>query len=175
MILLALLVAGCEDTDYLKYDSRQKDKIYFSEETVKFEYGFRMDNPIDLTVPVEVIGFVDIDKDNVFSVRINQELTTAVEGVHFKLLDHTVILKDSAQGVVNLDFIKVNLEMDQLYTLTLDLFENETYLPTDRKRCTISFGNLAIPAPAWWYSGRLGNTIRKSISYLWNYFTKQKI
>ena len=154
--VLGIALPACENTDYLKYNSSQKDQIYFQSDSVNFVYGFRSDEDADLEVRADVIGFVNTQGDTPFSVSVNRELTTAVEGTHFKVLPGPTIDRDSTHGAVKIDFTKSNLELGKQYMLTLDLVENDSYKPAEVRQCRVYFGNLEIPAPKWWRDEYVG-------------------
>ena len=87
---------SCEDTDYQIYDKNQKDKLFFTEDSVQFTYGLTRDQDVDLNLEVNLIGFVDLSQNKTFKVEIVKEKTTALEGEHFTLAEENTIPKDSA-------------------------------------------------------------------------------
>ena len=69
---------SCEDTDYQIYDKNQKDKLFFTEDSVQFTYGLTRDQDVDLNLEVNLIGFVDLSQNKTFKVEIVKEKTTAL-------------------------------------------------------------------------------------------------
>ena len=61
---------SCEDTDYQIYDKNQKDKLFFTEDSVQFTYGLTRDQDVDLNLEVNLIGFVDLSQNKTFKVEI---------------------------------------------------------------------------------------------------------
>lgn len=165
---------SCEDTDYQIYDKNQKDKLFFTEDSVQFTYGLTRDQDVDLNVEVNLIGFVDLSQNKTFKVEIVKEKTTALEGEHFTLAEENTIPKDSAVAYVPLDFHKLQLEKNKEYVLTLRLVENENYVPTDIRECIILFSNKDIEAPVWWQSGKLGEYNQEKLILFVDFYHQSK-
>lgn len=169
-----ILFFSCEKNDYQIYDRNQRNKLFFDSDSLQFIYGLTRDHDIDLNVKVNLIGFVDLKENQLFEVQIVKEKTTAQEGVHFTLPQEIMLLKDSIVAYIPLDFHKSNLEKNKEYVLTLRLLENENYMPTDIRECTISFGDKDIAAPIWWRSDKLGDYNQEKLILFVDYYHQSK-
>lgn len=148
-------IFSCENTDYKIYDSNDKDKLFFVDDTLRFTYGLTLDKEVDLNVGVKLIGFVDLKEDKAFKLKIVED-TNVRKGEHYDIPDVNLMPKDSLKAFIPLDFKKANLKKNKEYRLTLQLVENENYAPADVKECVIFFSNKDIEAPVWWQAAKVG-------------------
>lgn len=147
---------SCEDTDYQIYNKNDKDKLFFTKDTIRFTYGLSRDLEVDLNAQVKLIGFVDQSEDKTFRIEVVKEKTTATNGEHFTVPEANTLVKDSSAANIPIDLHKLKLEKNKEYMLTLQLVENENYAPTDIKECVILFDNKDIEAPVWWRAEKVG-------------------
>lgn len=174
VFLVVLTLNACENTDYQVYNKDQKNKIFFEKDTVRFQYGMKLDKACDLEVLVKLIGFVDQEKAVPLRVTANEELTTAVAGRDYILPATNVFERDSSTAYLKLDFQKVNLEKNKDYVLTLDLESSEQYEPTERTRCVVIFGDKDVPAPKWWEAKKLGTYHQEKFILFVDFYHKSK-
>lgn len=170
IICSILSLFSCEDTDYQLYNKNDKDKLFFTKDTIRFTYGLNRDLEVDLNVQVQLIGFVNQSKDQTFQIGIVKEKTTAINGKHYLVTEANIMAKDSSMAYIPVDFQKLQLEKNKEYQLTLQLIENEHYAPTDIKECVILFDNKDIEAPVWWRAEKLGEYNQEKFILLVDYF-----
>lgn len=158
--ITALLLLGalfsCTDEDYKLYNTSLTNKIYFDKDTFFFEYGPREDKEVDLEVPISLIGLANFDRDVEFKVSADVRNSTAKLGVHYNMDEIQVFMKDSVTAAIKLDFKRDNLVKDIQYKLYLNLEANDEYIPTNRTKCLVFFGDISIEQPEWWRPDRLG-------------------
>ena len=170
LLLFGLAIAACGETDYLKYDTSQKKQCFFRDDSVRFIFGLLPDQEIDLQIPVDLFGLVDTEKELPFSVSIDKEHSTAIEGNHFQLSKENYFRKDSAAGWIDIDLLKASLEKGKEYILTLELTENTHFSPALKKRCIVYFGDQEIPSPIWWTPSKVGSYNQEKYILLVRYF-----
>ena len=151
--ITALLFFGalfsCTDEDYNLYNTSLTNKIYFDKDTFFFEYGPREDKEVDLEVPISLIGLANFDRDVEFKVSADVRNSTAILGVHYNMDEIQVFMKDSVTAAIKLDFKRDNLVKDIQYKLYLNLEANDEYIPTNRTKCLVFFGDISIEQPFW--------------------------
>lgn len=150
------LFFACTNDDYQLYDTSLVNKIYFERDSFFFEYGPREDKEVDLEIPISLIGLANLQQDAEFKVSADIQNSTAKSGVHYGMDELQVFMKDSVTAVIKLDFKRYNLVKDIQYKLYLNLESNEGYIPTNKTRCVVFFGDISIEQPAWWRPDRLG-------------------
>lgn len=161
MYIVAILLFGalfsCTDEDYQLYNTSLTNKIYFDRDSFFFQYGPREDKEIDLEIPISLIGLANFDQDMEFKVSADVRNSTAKLGVHYDMSEIQVFMKDSVTAAIKLDFKRDNLVKDIQYKLYLNLEANDNYIPTNRTKCIVLFGDINMDQPAWWQSGSFGN------------------
>ena len=179
--ITALLLLGalfsCTDEDYKLYNTSLTNKIYFDKDTFFFEYGPREDKEVDLEGPISLIGLANFDRDVEFKVSADVRNSTAKLGVHYNMDEIQVFMKDSVTAAIKLDFKRDNLVKDIQYKLYLNLEANDEYIPTNRTKCLVFFGDISIEQPEWWRPDRLGTYNQDKLILFIKYFheTKEKL
>lgn len=174
IILSALSLISCETDNYMLYDTTSINKLYFQHDTVKFVYGPKPDKDVDISVPVKLIGFANLDADASFVVEIDEARSTAKNGIHYTFAEEVRIMKDSTVAYVNINIDKKNLIKDISYKLYLRIRENDSYAPTNKVKCYVEFGNTSIPQPEWWKPDKLGVYTQEKLVLFIEYFTATK-
>ena len=98
----------------------------------------------------------NFDRDVEFKVSADVRNSTAKLGVHYNMDEIQVFMKDSVTAAIKLDFKRDNLVKDIQYKLYLNLEANDEYIPTNRTKCLVFFGDISIEQPEWWRPDRLG-------------------
>lgn len=174
ILLSAISLTSCNTDNYMLYDTSSINKLYFQNDTVKFVYGPKPDKDIDISIPIKLIGFANLESDASFIVEIDEARSTAKNGIHYTFAEEVRIMKDSTVAYVHLNIDKTNLIKDISYKLFLRIRENETYAPTNKVKCYVEFGDTSIPQPAWWKPDRLGNYTQEKLILFIEYFHKSK-
>ena len=161
IILLFLGVVcfvSCSETEYLKYDASHNG-VYFTKDKLKYSFGVTSDtiHSYLFKMPIQIMGLVS-DQDREVAYRVNEDSTTAVEGVHY-ILGKAVIAPDSITGYIPITILRDSLKGCyveggggyETYRLYIELVENEHFIPTldtlSQARL-LQFDN-AIDAPEW--------------------------
>lgn len=174
LLLLMGLLFSCSVEDYKLYDTSLTNKIYFEKDTFFFEYGPREDLEVDLEIPINLIGLAYLDRDVEFKVSADIRNSTAKLGVHYEMDEMQVFMKDSVTAAIKLNFKRENLVKDIQYKLYLHLEENENYVPTNRTKCVVFFGDISIEQPEWWRPDRLGTYTQEKLILFIKYFHATK-
>ena len=168
------LLCACTDEDYQLYNASLTNKIYFERDSFFFQYGPREDKEVDLEIPISLIGLANLEQDAEFKVSADVRNSTAKLGVHYDMDEIQVFRKDSVTAVIKLDFKRDNLVRDIQYKLYLDLEANDSYIPTNKTRCIVFFGDISIDQPAWWRPDRLGTYNQDKLILFIKYFQATK-
>ena len=83
-------------------------------------------------------------------------------------------MKDSVTAAIKLDFKRDNLVKDIQYKLYLNLEANDDYIPTNRTRCVVFFGDISLEQPEWWRPDRLGTYNQDKLILFIKYFHATK-
>ncbi|MBD0837013.1 DUF4843 domain-containing protein [Aestuariibaculum suncheonense] len=89
IITLGLVMAAVFSCDNDEFVYHEKDGVYFNvTDSVYYSFKGKTTSSDTLKIPVKIMGDVS-DLDRSFKVMIDQENTTAEEGIHYKALDET--------------------------------------------------------------------------------------
>lgn len=168
LLSLSALVVGCDNENYLLYDTDSKDKIFFVSDSLEFDYGFEQDKDVDFIVPAKVIGFRPAEDLEIKIEAISGTNTT--KGTHYDIAN-AVLMKDSVNTVISLDFKLDAMTPDTKYIAKLSIVENDNFAPSYITTCTVVFSNSALTQPEWWDLSYLGDYTeakhRSFVSYFW--------
>lgn len=173
-ILLFGALYSCTNEDYQLYNTSLTNKIYFDRDSFFFQYGPREDKEVDLEVPISLIGLANFDQDVEFKVSADIRNSTAKLGIHYDMNEIQVFMKDSVTAAIKLDFKRDNLVKDIQYKFYLNLEANDDYIPTNRTRCVVFFGDISLEQPAWWRPDRLGTYNQEKLILFIKYFHATK-
>ncbi len=161
LLLAALLLAACEETDYMTYDTSHNG-VYFEKDSVAYSFGV---SPLEVTshvvaIPVNVMGGLsDAPRDIAYTIVQHDVFTgdtvAAELGKHYNISAATVD-PDSITGYINVEVLRDALEGSyaegyKRYRLTINLETNENFAPTltpAEQTITLTFDN-AIERPEW--------------------------
>lgn len=153
LVIATMMFAACEE-HYLKYDTSYNG-IYFTKDTLVYSFGV---SPVEykehtFNIPVAIMGGTS-NKTRIIDFEILQDLTTAVNGVHYTI-GEAVIMPDSVAGYIPVTVYRSKLEGSYpeytRYKLALQLVANNDFVPTLDSLHQVrifSFDN-AIEQPEW--------------------------
>ncbi len=159
--LAALSLAGCQETDYMTYDTSHNG-VYFTQDSVFYSFGVSPINKKTHTVeiPVNIMGGVSKQpRDIAFRIvpfgELENDTVAAVLGTHFNISE-AVVDPDSIMGYISVEILRDNLEGSnsegyKRYRLMLRLEQNEIFAPTltsAEQSITLTFDN-SIDRPEW--------------------------
>jgi len=136
--IIAFALSACEKEEIATFSG--KDVIYFQWavdgkdfETQKIDstsISFALERPTEVMdslvlIPVKVQGFTST-QDRSISVKLMDD-STAKEGVHYTISDNVVIPANEYVGYVGISFKRTEDMKDQIYSLKLQLLENENF------------------------------------------------
>jgi hypothetical protein len=139
--IIALAFSACETKEIGTFSG--KDVIYFqwavdgrevaSQKIDSTAISFALELPTEVLdslvlVPVKVQGFTSTE-DRSVSVSI-MESSTAEQGVHFTVADNIVIPANEYVGYVPVTFNRTEDMKEQIYSLKIQLLENENFETT---------------------------------------------
>lgn len=172
--LISTMLFSCNQDNYMLYNASEINKIYFEVDSAKYVYGPREDKDIDMDLIVKLIGLADLEKDVAFLATPDETKSTAKYGIHYTFAEDVRFKKDSTQAHVLINIKKEALVKDVLYTLYIDLEENDTYAPTNKVKCIVQFGDIYVPQPLWWMPDRLGTYSQEKLTLFMKYFHATK-
>jgi hypothetical protein len=159
VLMLGLVFAACTDEDYLKYDTTQKDSLFFQyldETNTKadhMEYVFNYDIATVHTVelPISLMG-MPVDYDREIALKVIDENTTMQEGIHYTF-DNLVLPANATESV-----IKINLLRDKdpeiqekEFSLQFELDESDDLRSVGQNIFTITYSDIRPTVrPSWW-------------------------
>lgn len=171
----ALLLGACS-RDYLEYDTNLKDGIYLSSsDTVQYFFGIEVQgNTYDYLLRVSLMGMPS-DEDRKIDFEIVDTATTAIEGVHYEILDDGLLKKGEVSKWIHITLIRDKDPdlTERPVTLTVRLHENENFrlLPGMSSGFTLIFSDQAQSRPIWWKDEYLGpyndRLLRDFFHYYW--------
>ena len=150
-----LCFTSCSETEYLKFDASHNG-VYFTADELKYSFSVTSDtiHSYLFKMPIQIMGLVS-DQNREVAYRVNEDSTTAVEGVHY-ILGKAIIAPDSITGYIPVTILRDNLEGSYAegyttYRLYIELVENDNFTPTldtlSQARL-LQFDN-AIDIPEW--------------------------
>ena len=159
IILLLLGVFGfsaCNETEYLRYDVTHNG-VYFTKDKLKYSFSVTSDtiHSYLFKMPIQIMGGLSKVNREV-AYRVNEDSTTAVEGIHY-ILDKAIIAPDSITGYIPVTILRDSLkgsyaEGYETYRLYIELVKNDNFVPTldtlSQAR-SLQFDN-AIDIPEWY-------------------------
>lgn len=166
----ALLLASCEDTDYMRFDTSNSG-VYFTKDTLNYSFGV---TPMEIRtyrydIPVRVMGGLS-EKERPIAYEIIDDSTFADEGVQYRILSASVPAGE-IDGSISVELLRDGLEGTHLsgytrYQLGLRLVENSEFVPTldSLHQVRVLHFDNAVEQPSWtnskgekiWSVGELG-------------------
>ncbi|MCR8668932.1 DUF4843 domain-containing protein [Aestuariibaculum sp. M13] len=156
--ILALLVGACfscEPNEGLVY--KEKDGLYFlsaTKDTDSVYYSFlgKINNVDTLKLPIQILG-TPIDQNRTFKVEVDQEKTTAVEGVHYEALKGSYIFNaNNFKQNFNLVLYKDDPALEtEDKIIALKVVESEDFNPGYSNRTNLKvYVTNRIIKPSYW-------------------------
>ena len=153
-LLGVLCLTACE-TEYLKFDASHNG-VYFTTDKLKYSFSVTSDtiHSYLFKMPIQIMGLTS-NQNREVAYRVNEDSTTAVEGVHYTL-GKAIIAPDSITGYIPITILRDNLEGNYAegyvtYRLYIELIDNDNFTPTldtlSQARL-LQFDN-AIDIPEW--------------------------
>lgn len=174
MIYFAFVAAisGCteeikmfDNNYYLSIDLGKTEDKEFSEYSYTFKYQDPDLKETEIAIPVIYAGRLQTE-DKTFTVKVVDSLTTAVEGIHYQLLnDKNSIAANQYQGKLNVKLMKTEEMIQKSYTLGLVIENDDNFKYGDNRLVVITFSD-KIEKPEWWYTLSTGHI---------GYYTERKL
>lgn len=176
ILTVLIWTGGACSRDYLEYDTGLKDGIYLkTSDTINYTFGLEVQgSTYDYPLIAALVGMPS-DKDRTIGFEVVDTATTAVQGVHYELIDDGVLKAGEVKKLIYITLIRDKDEAlkGRPVTLTVRLTENENFrlLPGMTSEATLIFSDQESPQPIWWkieylgpYSERL---YRDFMHYYW--------
>lgn len=124
---MGLSLLGCQENERVIYS--EKGAVYFSsvteEDSIFYSFASGLKDEDVVSIPIKIIG-TSISQDRTISIEVNPE-STAKEGVHYKDLSKTTVLKAGDVEAI----LKVTVQNKELVNgdvkLILNLIPNEDF------------------------------------------------
>ncbi len=165
LAIIAIILVSCNAISYDKEYS--KDGYFHSGSSIYFRTNEQADTIITYSfgtkwidvesnivkVPVQILGMTS-NKDLRFSVRVNEELSTAKEGINFNLESKSITLKkDSSLAYIPVELIRKGLATDKEgdMELVLELIDSKDVKVAQglANRIHIKYNDY-LEKPMWW-------------------------
>lgn len=144
-------------TDYLDYDTGLKDGVYFTSDSVHFQFGMNKGEDFNYNIAVRILGLPK-NHDRAFDVEWIEEGTTAKKGLHYDLPEDLVIPAGQTAG--NISFVLHRYLDPELaekpFVIKMRLKENENFRVVMLDSCKFEFSDEEMPRPVWWSEHYLG-------------------
>lgn len=166
------LMIGCTDeidhfdnNNYLSINLPKSKETNRSEFAYTFKYQSESATEKEIAFPVTFAGRT-YSEDKKFTLKLVESLTTAVDGVHYKVdFSRNIIPANSFDGNIYIKFMKTADMTDKSYTLGLEIVSDENFKFGDSKTLFVTFSN-KMEKPAWWYVHSKANI---------GYYTERKL
>lgn len=151
-ILLLFMAVGCNQDDYLHYDTDSASIKFTSSENDSTVYSFRL-HPGEteglIEIPVQLIGLASPQAREI-SAEIVAEKSNAIENTDFVIL-HSEIMADSIHGVLKVLVKKTDILDNESRRLTLRLCPNQFFesAPVNQSLYTIVVNNELLYPDGW--------------------------
>lgn len=122
---LLLLGSGCTENETFVYSA--KPSVYFNgEKEVNFSFAGHVGDTARLELPVALLG-QKLDAEKKYAVRISQEMTTAVEGLHYKTVENAQVFPAGLfSTILTVELYRKDLRLqDSCFYLDLTLTDSE--------------------------------------------------
>ena len=152
---IGLSLVACQTNDEKLFSD--SSSIYFDlngvdKDSIVWTFAKTTDVEHVLEIPLEIAGY-QANHDRTFKVKVNHELTTAQEGLHYKAIQEEQILpKNSFTTVLPITLYYKDKTLDnQSVSLQLDIIPNENFRneTIDRQTVCIKISNY-LPKPKYW-------------------------
>lgn len=187
LIISIFSICSCTNEDYLKYDSSQKDAIYFDftteTDSMFYNFGFLPIKDSTFQVKIKMSG-IPRDYDRVIKVKMVNERHASGEFIaakssYYQIPETIVMLKDSVVARLPIKLIR-DKELETVRAiLTVELEENDNFDIRGHREYTITFDDKMPKMPAWWEMSiyRLGDFTKVKyqlfLGYFWDMETTQ--
>ena len=149
--LLLLMAWGCSRKESFVYTG--DDKISFTSDSIYFSFGKEPFSVMDTTLQLklEIIGQPK-DVDRQFTIRLDENQTTAKAPLHYDALQTEYTVKaGAASSAVPVTIHRLNLDDESIYTLAIDLVANDDFrLGVEEYQSLIIAFNNRLDCPDWW-------------------------
>lgn len=151
LLAVGLSLAGCARDDSFAYTG--SDRINFTSDSIYFSFGSEPFSVMDTTlqIKVELIGR-PVSSDREYDLHVDPSRTSARETEHYDPLQKRYTLAaGQSSAVVPVTIHRLNLQEEEVYTLSLELEENADFGlgVVENRRLTIAFTN-RLDCPVWW-------------------------
>jgi hypothetical protein len=180
LILIVICSIACEDTDYIKYDTEQKDAILlsgvFSEEndSTHFAFDFRKNVDTTLFVHAELMGMVR-DYDRKFKISENNSKYAnddVIEATskYFEIPDFVTLSKNETRTKIPIKIFRHEDLKSKMAVITLNIEATDDLNVNGITEYTITFDDMIPKKPVWWTWGLAHFTREKGEKFLEYYW-----
>lgn len=171
VLMVSVSVWASCDTNYLDYNTKLKDGIYFTSDSLNYQFGMNKGEDFDYIINARVLG-MPRDYDREFSVKINTEKTTAVEGLHYDVSKTFVVKAGQVNGQIPFVLHRyLDPEItEHPFTISLALEENEHFRLMVLWECKLEFSDTELPRPRWWSETYFGPYSQMLMMDIYHYY-----
>lgn len=154
-LLLLFCLVACNETQEKFFDDTAT--LYFNlseiqKDSIIWSFAKTIDQEHVVEIPLEIAGY-KTDYDRYYKVRVNEELTTAKPGIHYKTLaDNYVLPRESFTAVLPVTVYCKDLLLDSVAVgLQIDIVPSDDFanITLDRQTVRISVSNF-LQKPSMW-------------------------
>lgn len=153
LILFLVAFVSCESIDPIYYDSVAR--IYFEDEQTDYSFG---DKPLSIEetiveIKVRIMG-ESTTATRRFKVEVDEEETTAIEGVQYEALPSDFeVLQDSIYGYIPVKLLRSGIDgtVEESLMITLHLIDGGDFVTGVKESLStkLKFNNY-LEEPSWW-------------------------
>ena len=172
VIVLIYMISLCScNTDYMAYNVKLKDGIYFTSDSLNYQFGMQKGEDFAYDVTVKVLG-TPKNNDRQFEMKLIPEETTAREGLHYELIQSFIIPANEVTGKISFVLHRyLDPEITkQPFTIKMELVENEEFRLVMEDECKLEFSDTELPRPRWWSERHFGPYSQMLMMDIYNYY-----
>ncbi|MDY5432786.1 DUF4843 domain-containing protein [Bacteroides pyogenes] len=160
-LIASIYIIACSENEYLLYDTKQKDSVFFSYKndknetdstlTYRFEYDIANEHTID--IPVTLMGMPHNNTRKI-DVEAVKDSTDMIEGKHY-IIESAELPAHSTTSVIKIKLLRdKDPELkEREFKIRLAINENSDLRPTGARFFTIRFSDIRPEKqPEWWSS-----------------------
>lgn len=173
--LAALFFCSCEN-DYLLYDTSQKDAVYIQydkneTDSIHITYGFLPNDTDTLKLPISLMGSPK-NVDRQIGVEVISGSTTAVEDLHYNILEKKSISANNLTDTIRIVFYRNKDEAikENTVQLCVRLKPTNDLDTTGQTNFKVTYNNYLPAKPRWWSTYTLGPYSHKLAVKIFEYY-----
>lgn len=178
LIGFIILSVSCSKNELIKYDTSQKDGVYFdtskSTDSIFYNFGFDENTTMDVEIPVYLMG-LPVSHDRVFKVSLDNDKyvdeTVVAATSEYYDIPETITLKADSVSITIPVTLKRHPDLEDLRAImTINLEPTEDLDIRGHSEYTITFDDKTPPTPAWWASFWYGEFTKFKGQLFFRYF-----